>query len=39
MSALDDAEKRECLKEELTDAISYLYYSGKKLGKKIDDAK
>ena len=39
MSALDDAEKRECLKGEPSGAVSYLYYSGKKLGKKIEDAK
>ena len=38
IAASNDLDDRNRLKGELADAINYLYYAGKKLGKKIDSA-
>ena len=38
MAAADDAKQRECLEAEISDAINYLYYAGKGLGKSVDQS-
>ncbi len=36
LAASDRSDERESLREEVADAVNYLYYAGRKLGKKLD---